>query len=162
MGHSHVSGCWCDLAVMIDQPIEDVSFWMGLQLRGMKSWFSIPVMHGQLFSFVYCSGHSYNHLLFLYQNRWCVYDRRIFLLCDCCYFDLCWKGRVFHLKFIKQLNEVKDISCGSIISVVDWLFDELHIDQWPQLPMVLMLWCTADKHSQSLRYCSSTNNHWYP
>ena len=134
---------------------------VGLQLRGMKSWFSIPVVHGQLFSFVYCSGHSYNHILIGSKSMVCLGPEN-FLLCDCCYFDLCCKWTVFHLKFIKQLNEVKDISCGSIISVVDWLFDQLHIDQWPQLPVVLMLWCTADKHSQSLRYCSSTNNHWYP
>ena len=161
MGHSHVSGCWCDLAVMIDQPIEDVSSWMVCSYVGWNRDFPYQLcMASCLVLFI--AQAIVTIISWLDQNRWCVWDLSIFLLCDCCYFDLCCKWTVFHLKFIKQLNEVKDISCGSIISVVDWLFDQLHIDQWPQLLVVLMLWCTADKHSQSLIYCSNTNNHWYP
>ena len=46
-----------------------------------------------------------------------------------------------------------------------WLIDWLISCIWTnglRLPMVLMLWYSADKHSQSLIYCSNTNNHWYP
>ena len=45
--------------------------------------------------------------------------------------------------------------------LIDWFISCISTNGL-QLPMVLMLWYAADKHSQSLRYCSNTNNHWYP